>query len=145
MPCMAGIAEHLTRLLKHKVRFEWSSCQEHAFEKLKHDIINSVFLAYPDFNKRFIVRTDASDLGIAAVIAQKDLDGHERPISFISRSLSSTVKHYHPCEKECLGIVWALKKFEHYLDGQVFDLQTDNRALVWLSSGILFRNLFDGL
>jgi hypothetical protein len=58
-----------------------------------------VTLAYPDFNKPFILRRDSSDLGLVAVLAQKAIDGFERPIAFASRSLSITERNYHPAEE----------------------------------------------
>jgi hypothetical protein len=132
IPNFSSIAEPLNRLLKKSVLFSWEESEQHAFSQLKSLICNAVTLAYPDFTKPFILRTDSSDVGLGAVLAQKAIDGFERPIAFASRSLSITERNYHAAEKECLAIVWALKKFEHYLDGVVFDLETDNRALVWL-------------
>jgi len=133
IPNLSEIAEPLNKLLKKSSKFEWTESQHQAFTKLKDTIINAAVLAYPDFSKRFILRTDSSSYGLGCVLAQKSLDGIERPIAFASRSLSKCELNYDACEKECLGIVWALKKFEHYLDGIEFDLETDNRALVWLS------------
>jgi hypothetical protein len=132
IPNFSEIAEPLNLFLRSENDFNWGPSQSQSFEKLKHIICNSVTLAFPDFKKPFILRTDASDYGLGAVLAQTSHDGHERPIAFASRSLSKCERNYHATEKECLAIVWALKKFEHYLDGQEFILETDNRALVWL-------------
>jgi len=108
--------------------------QQNAFNMLINNIINSVVLAFPDFQKPFHLRTDASEVGCGAVLYQKDHNGRELPISFISRSLSKAERNYHAAERECLCIIWALKKYEHYLDGIPFHLETDNRALIWLNS-----------
>lgn len=124
----------LTRLLRKNVKFIWGETEQSAFENLKNLVCEAVTLAFPDFSKRFILRVDVSEFGLGACLGQKNIDGIERPISFISRSLSDTEKKYDACERECLGIVWALKKFEQYLDGVEFDLETDNRAPVWLNS-----------
>jgi len=126
------LVEPLNRILKKSMKFSWGVEQQNAFCRIKDCICNATALALPDFDKQFILRTDASDVGLGAVLAQKDEDGNERPIAFASRTLSTTERHYHATEKECLGIIWALKKFEAYLDGQPFQLQTDNRALLWL-------------
>jgi hypothetical protein len=134
IPNMSEISEPLTRLLTKTEKFTWTEIHQKAFEQLKETIANSVTLAYPDFKRPFILRTDASDVGVGCVLAHKSHDGLERPIAFASRSLSKTERNYHASERECLAIVWSLKKFEHYLDGQVFDLERDNRALVWLNS-----------
>jgi len=132
IPNFSEISVPLTNLMKKDIKFGWNDIQQQAFDKLKDLIVNTVTLAFPDFTKRFILRTDASIYALGCVLAQKTIDGRERPIAFASRALSKVEQSYHPCEKECLGIVWALKKFEQYLDGVEFDLETDNRALVWL-------------
>jgi len=53
--------------------------------------------------------------------------------AFASRSLSERKRHYHACEKECCGILFALKKFEYYIDGQEVEPQTYNEALIWIN------------
>jgi hypothetical protein len=127
----AEIAELLNLLLRSENDFIWGPSQSQSFEKLKSIICSSFILAFPDFKKPFILRKDASDYGLGAVLSQTSHDGHERPIAFASRSLSKCERNYHATEKACLVIIWDLKKFEHYLDGQEFKLETDNRALVW--------------
>jgi hypothetical protein len=127
------IVEPLTKLLKKSNNFNWKSEQQASFEELIKLIADSVTLAFPVFSERFIVSTDASDVGLAAVLSQ-NIHGHERPIAFASRTLSPAERSYDTCEKECCGILFALKKFEQYLDGVEFTLKTDNAALVWLNS-----------
>jgi len=130
----ADIISPLNILLRKSVKFKWLQVHEEAYNKLKSVITNATVLAYPDFTKTFTLRTDSSDAGLGAVLSQTGLDGNERPIAFASRVLTKTEASYHATEKECLAIVWALKKFECYLDGQEFILETDNRALTWLHS-----------
>jgi hypothetical protein len=129
----SDIAEPLNRLLKKSLAFSWKEAQQSAFQKLKQAIVDSAVLAFPNFNEKFIVRTDASDYGISGVLAQK-VNGLERPIAFASRSVTKAEQSYSTPEKECCAILFALKKFEQYLEGQEFFLETDNQALVWLHS-----------
>ncbi|UYV69879.1 K02A2.6-like [Cordylochernes scorpioides] len=72
---------------------------------------------------------DSSSYGLGAVMSQIDVDGNERPIYFISRTLSQAEKKYSQIDKECLSIIWALKKFNNYLFGRKFELITDNKPL----------------
>jgi hypothetical protein len=120
IPNVSQIAEPLNLLLRSENEFIWGKSQVKSFEELKSIICESVTLAFPNFSKPFLLRTDASDYELGAVLAQTSHDGHERPIAFASRSLSKCERNYHATEKECLAIVWALNKFEHYLDGQEF-------------------------
>ncbi|CAB0009978.1 unnamed protein product, partial [Nesidiocoris tenuis] len=56
-------------------------------------------------------------------------DGREYPIAFASRSLTPSEQKYPQIEKEALGLVWALKKFFHYVYGREFILHTDHKPL----------------
>jgi len=117
---LSTIADPLNNLLRKDTKFQWGKKQKDAFISLKSLICNAIVLAYPNYSRPFMLRTDASDYGLGCVINQKAVDGSDRPIAFASRSLSSVEKNYYSTEKECPAIVWALKKFEHYLDGQEF-------------------------
>ena len=120
----AVIAKPLTRLLEAEngnisakkskgVRIDLKEDALAAFEKLKQILSSEdVILAYPDFEKKCELTTDASAIALGAVLAQ---DG--RPITMISRTLSATEANYAANERELLAIVWALKDLSYYLYG----------------------------
>ena len=89
-------------------------------------------LHLPDLSKAFYLRTDASDNGIGAVLMQ-NFNGTLFPISYASKKLSSSESHYTTTEKECLAIVWAVKKYYNYLYGREFILQTDHECLTYIN------------
>ena len=66
------------------------------------------------------------------MLTQLDTSGHERVISYASRTLSGREQNYTAMEKEVLAVVFATKHFSVYLLGRKFQLVTDNRALKWL-------------
>ena len=65
------------KLTEKERKFEWTNECQSAFEELKNR------LAHPDFSKKFILDTDASNEAIGAVLSQ-EIDGKERPIAFAS-------------------------------------------------------------
>ncbi|ROT64664.1 putative uncharacterized protein K02A2.6-like [Penaeus vannamei] len=79
------------------------------------------------------VKTDASDVGLGAVLLQEDADV-KMPVAYASRKLSDAEKKYSVVERECLAVVWATKKFYRYLYGQQFYLETDHRPITYLDS-----------
>ncbi len=100
-----GIANPLTELTKSTVPFVWTPrCQE-AFGALKKRLLEAPILAYPDFKRTFVLYTDASGIGLGAVLTQKADDGKERAIAYISRHLKPAEKNYSTIEQEALAIV----------------------------------------
>jgi len=86
----ALIAKPLFKLLKKGAEFKWSNEGDIAFKILKERLTQSPILVPPNFDKPFIIRTDASRSGIEGVIIQKDEEGMEKPLHFVSRALKKT-------------------------------------------------------
>ena len=110
IPGFAKIANPLHALTKKGEVFQWSiKCQE-AFDLLKQKLISAPVLSYPQIGpeEKFIVETDASSLGIGAVLAQKQQDGYVHPVAYASRTLNPHERNYTITELETLALVWAL-------------------------------------
>lgn len=128
------IAKHMTKYLKKDVPLDMTD-QEYrkSFETLKTTIATDQILTYPDFNKPFILTTDASEYALGAVLSQVQ-NNVERPIAFASRTLNKTEINYATNEKEALAIIWAVKKYQPYLYGNKFTLVTDHKPLTFIKS-----------
>ena len=124
----------LTELTKKGVRFSWTPQHENAFLALKWHLCTAPVLAYPNFAQPFILQTDASNVGLGAVLAQHDIHGTERVIAYASCTLSNRERNFTTMEKEVLAVVFAVKHFRCYLLGTKFRVITDNSALKWLHS-----------
>ncbi|KAK7109283.1 hypothetical protein V1264_013350 [Littorina saxatilis] len=126
----SSIAIPLTDMTKkdHPEKLRWNDSSKDSFEKLKNKICESPILCMPDNTKEFVVRTDASDRGIGAVLMQEK-DGRLRPISYQSLKLKGAESRYATVEKECLATVWGIDKFERFLYGKRFTLETDHQPL----------------
>ena len=119
IPNFAAIAKPLTNVTKTKEgkAFRWTSEENKSFEHLKELLVQSPILRCPDFNKPFVLQTDASNHGLGAILMQVQ-DGEEVAIAYASRQLKPSEENYATIQKECLAIVWAIKYFHHYLFGQ---------------------------
>ena len=133
IPNFAAIAAPLSDLTRkgQPNKIVWGEPQERAYAALKKAVISKPILVLPDVNKEFVLRTDASDIGLGATLLQ-NRDGHIFPVAYASRKLLDREKRYSVMERECLGIVWGIKKFALYLYGKQFTLQTDHRPLEFL-------------
>jgi hypothetical protein len=134
IPDYATTAAPLTDLIRKNCpnRVEWTPLCEVAFAQLKAHLCSSPVLKGPDFDKQFILQTDASDRGIGAVLSQLDDEGNDHPVAYFSRKLLPREEKYSTIEKECLAIKLSIHAFRVYLLGKEFVIQTDHRALEWL-------------
>jgi len=112
-------------------QIEWSEALENAFLTLSNYLSKSPVLRLPDFGKDFVLRTDASATGIGAVLLQEE-DGVKHPVQYASRKLKQGEVNYSTIEKECLALVWGVQKFEVYLYGRKFVLESDHQPLSYI-------------
>lgn len=130
------IAAPLTNALKGRNKREsvtWNEECDKAFKELKIKLTNKPVLYAPDYNKEFIIQTDASDHGIGIVMSQMNEKNEEHPIIYLSKKFSDVEKKYCVTERECASIIYAITKLKYYLDGQSFIIETDHNPLVWLN------------
>lgn len=129
----AKLTKPLTECLKKGRRVVHSPAFIDAVQKCKQLLTNGPILQYPDFDRPFILTTDASDVALGAVLSQGTV-GSDKPVAYASRTLSDTETRYSTIEKELLAIIWAVKYFRPYLYGRKFHIYTDHRPLTWLMS-----------
>lgn len=90
-----------------------------SFNKCKELLTHAPLLQYPDFDKPFILTTDASNVAVGAVLSQGQ-NGTDKPVAYASRTLSDTESRHSTIERELLAIIWAVKQFRPYLYGRKF-------------------------
>lgn len=127
----AEISAPLYKLTQKNVKFEWSNEARDAFLKIKESLCRGPVLAYPCFDRPFILDTDASNFGIGAVLSQMQ-EGQEKVIAYGSKTLSKSERNYSTYMRELLAVVTFVQKFRPYLEGSEFLLRTDHAALQWL-------------
>ena len=129
----AEIAYPLFELNRKNIRFKWQEKHQKAFEQLIKKFIEEKTLAFPDKNKPYILRTDASGFAISAILSQIDENDEEKIIIRVSRTLKGPELNYFITEKEMLAIVWALNKLYTYLLGTKITVITDHKAITFFN------------
>lgn len=119
----AGIAAPLTDLLRHD-SFVWSDSVAFAFRALKDAMMASPVLRLPDSSKEFIIETDASNVGIGAILMQ---EGH--PIAFFSKKLGPKLQAASVYIKELYAITEVVLKWRQYLLSHFFLIRTDHKSI----------------
>ena len=113
---------------------------QEAFDCLKAVCLQAPILAFPDFDKPFLLETDASGKGLGAVLSQKQSDGWYHPIAYASRIMTETEQRYHSNKQEFLALKWAVtEQFHEYLspygkNRNEFVVWTDNNPLTYIFS-----------
>ena len=139
IPYFSEIAAPITNLTKkdHLNRIkDWLSHHKKAFQTLKSRLTSSPILRLPVFNegKTFVLRSDASDIGIGAVLLQEFEREGKLPIAYASKKLLPWERNYSVIEKECLAIIWTIEKFRKYLFGEEFILVCDHKPLSFMQT-----------
>ena len=153
LPHFYEVSYPLVKLTKSEIKkkFIWSTDCQQSFKELIQKLSEAPILAYPKNDGIFILDTDASGIGIGAVLSQKQerdenfkfprsqltslekkLGGEERVISFASRSLTKEERNYCVTRRELLAVVYFMKHFRHYLLGRKFLVRSDHHALQWI-------------
>ena len=99
----------------------------------KDKIQSAPMLVCPDFDKLFLMETDASKKGVGAVLSQRQDDGHYHPITFGSHSLMPSEKNYHSSKPEFLALKLSVTEhLKEYLAYVLLAVQTDNNPLTYI-------------
>jgi len=135
---ISQITAPLTDLLKGKVKqgkITWTDECEKSLCEIKKCLTSAPVLYAPDASKQFILQCDASRDGIGICLAQRDEEGEEHPVLFLSKKFTETERNFCTSEQECMAIIYGVKKLQYYLDNGIpFLIQTDHNALVWLKT-----------
>eukprot|EP00745_Piridium_sociabile_P043738 TRINITY_DN8997_c0_g2_i9.p1 TRINITY_DN8997_c0_g2~~TRINITY_DN8997_c0_g2_i9.p1 ORF type:complete len:902 (-),score=147.63 TRINITY_DN8997_c0_g2_i9:1001-3472(-) len=142
IPGFATLSAPLTDLTKDNGRtsrsIAWTPGCATALQQIQEVLSEKPVLLLPRLDTQFVLRTDASSVGLGAVLLQ-EYEDVLHPVIFASRKLLQREKNYSTIERECLAIVWAVQKFIRFLWGVRFVLQTDHRPLTFLRSSS-FKN-----
>ncbi|SAM08067.1 hypothetical protein [Absidia glauca] len=137
IPQFARIAAPLTELTRgtgaKRRSIDWTPTCQDAFENLIRLLTSAPILLPPDMSRPFIIETDASDIGIGAVLLQ-EIDGQRHPIAYESKKLSTAERKYPAQERELLAILHALRTWRCLIDGRPYTVFSDHMPLRYLKT-----------
>ena len=108
--------------------------EQATFQKAK-DLLLSQVLVHFDLDQEIVLACDASESGIGVVLLHRQPDGTDKPIGFVSQTLTDTEKWYSQLE-EGLACVFGVTRFHAFIYGKCFTLITDHKPL----QGLLGQN-----
>ena len=134
----ADITAPLENAKKQK-EIKWDESLLNSFNLVKRAFSNAPFLKFPDFSRRFAIATDASWIGIGAVLYQPDDEnGTITPwniVAICSKKLSAAQQRYPVYKKELWAVVYALRKFHSYIWGRPdTEIYTDHKPLIHITN-----------
>jgi len=115
--------------------FKWTKDLQLHLHVIIEAVTAKMELAIPDPRKQQILRTDASRLGIAGILLQRDLDDKVEIVALCSRKLTNAEIKYPTIEQEGLAIVWSLRRLEEYVLGPLTVI-TDHSNLQYMMRSI---------
>ena len=115
IPNLGELMNPLQKLLKKDVKFEWTHEGKEAFKCIKDVIARSPVLVSPDYSREFQIFSFASEDTIVGVLLQKNSEGQEQPIAFMSRALQHLELKYTTMEKQAYALFKSLKHFRNYV------------------------------
>lgn len=130
IPNLSTLLQLLHELPRKGVKCAWTEKCEKEFVRSKSELVVDKVLVPYDEKGKPILACDASPYGVGTLISHVMDDGEQRPIAFASRTLTKSKRNYLQIEKEALGIVFGVWKFQRYLYGRTFHLLTDHKPLV---------------
>ena len=116
----------------------WTKDYAALFHIFQHAISNSVTLHFPDYALQWILRVDASDYAVGAVLFQEYIDqSHNvihQPIAFLSHKFSGAAINWDTFKQEAYALYFGVSQLSYYLRGKHFILETDHRNLLWIEN-----------
>ncbi|KAG0422744.1 Retrovirus-related Pol polyprotein from transposon 17.6, partial [Dictyocoela muelleri] len=125
IPNLSGKVKQFYEILdKNKTKLVWNEELNKNFDEIKNIWSSQLERHMPNKHDEFLLETDASNMGIGAVLKQND-----RSIAYVSRVLKGSEKNYSITERETLAALWSMEKLEQYLYGRKFTLISDHKAI----------------
>jgi hypothetical protein len=127
----SDIVVPLTCLTRKNIPWNFDESCKLAFLTLKQAFISAPVLTHYKPSCPLVIKTDASDYALAAILSQVESNGEIHPVTYLSQTFSDTKLNYDTNDKELMAIYEAFKAWRHYLEGTKvpIDVITDHKNL----------------
>lgn len=132
IPNLSTLLHPLHALLKKEAPWKWSPQCAKSFEDAKRALVSKCVLAHYEEGRPLVLSVDSSGYGLGAILSHRYVDGTERPVSCVSRTLSPAEQNYSQLDKEALAIYFGITRHHQYLFGRKFVLRTDHQPLSFI-------------
>ena len=131
---IAEIAGPLYKITSLKAEYKLTDDHIGIIKHVKALMVRAPALALPDTTLHFVLTSDASDVGVGGCLTQINPDDpkNQQVVGYCSRLLTECEQNGSSCEKELLGILYAIQYYNVYLIHKKFTLKTDARSLIYM-------------
>ncbi|XP_055910439.1 uncharacterized protein K02A2.6-like [Eupeodes corollae] len=129
IPNLSARLAPLYDLLKKEKSFDWNQDCEKVFNESKCWLYDNNMLVHYSPDKALGIVCDASSYGVGGVLFHIEKNGEERPIMFVSSTLSNAEKNYSQIEREALAVIFSVKRFHKYIYGRKITIYSDHKPL----------------
>ncbi|KAL0421189.1 UNVERIFIED_CONTAM: hypothetical protein Slati_3141800 [Sesamum latifolium] len=119
---LAGRCQSFSRLMKKEVSFEWDEACDKAFKSIKFYLMKHPVLVAPVHGRPLILYVAAQERSVGILLAQKNDEGKENALYYLSRTMTPNKLKYSPIEKLCLALIFAIQKLKHYFQSHSIHL-----------------------
>ncbi|KAL0313481.1 UNVERIFIED_CONTAM: Transposon Tf2-12 polyprotein [Sesamum radiatum] len=129
---LAGRCQPFSRLMKKEVPFEWDEACDKAFKSIKSYLMKPPILVAPVHGRPLILYVAAQERSVGILLAQKNDEGMENALYYLSRTMTPNELKYSPIKKLCLALMFAIKKLKHYFQSHSIHLVSKANPLKYV-------------
>ncbi|KAL0373498.1 UNVERIFIED_CONTAM: hypothetical protein Sradi_3265500 [Sesamum radiatum] len=119
---LVGRCQPFIRLMKKDVPFEWDEACDKAFKSIKSYLMKPPVLVAPVHGRPLILYVSTQERSVGILLAQKNDEGKENALYYLSRTMTPNELKYSPIEKLCLALIFAIQKLKHYFQSNSIHL-----------------------
>ncbi|KAK4407979.1 Transposon Tf2-12 polyprotein [Sesamum angolense] len=129
---LAGRCQQFSRLIKKDVPFQWDEACDKVFKSIKSYLMKPRVLVAPVPGRPLILYVAAQERSVGILLAQKNDEGKENALYYLSRTMTPNELKYSPIEKLCLALIFSIQKLKHYFQSHSIHLVSKANPLKYV-------------